>query len=147
MSISIALQALETLSSSPSTSSSGPLNVLLENHFATARSRLEAGDEPQAVISDLQKQVARAKKDVEKGLKTWYGALGNVGKAVDKVSVPNSERLLMSSLSRQTYLPSVRHTMIHHCSLRVMHQRRWIGPSWTLWAEEDCGMQSRLWKR
>lgn len=84
--ISAALSALEALSSSPSTSSSGPLNALLETHFAQARERITNGDDPKTVIQDLQKNIVRAKKEVEKGLKGWYAALGNVGKVVDKVS-------------------------------------------------------------
>jgi hypothetical protein len=84
--VSSALLALEQLSSSTSTSSSGPLNALLDNHFAKAKQRILEGDNPRSVITDLQKAVTRAKKDVEKGLKAWYGGLGNVGKAVDRVS-------------------------------------------------------------
>jgi hypothetical protein len=83
--ISAALSALETLSSSTSTSSSGPLNALLETHFIQAKNSIIAGDNPRAVITELQKNVVKAKKDVEKGLKAWYGALGNIGKAVDSV--------------------------------------------------------------
>jgi hypothetical protein len=45
-----------------------------------------AGDNPKAVITELQKDVIKAKKGVEKGLKVWYAGLGNVGKAVDAVS-------------------------------------------------------------
>jgi len=85
--IQAALSALEQLSSSTSTSSSGPLNNLLETHFTQAKERILAGDNPKAVITELQKNVVKAKKDVEKGLKAWYGALGNVGKAVDTVSL------------------------------------------------------------
>jgi len=85
MDIAISLQALEQLSSSTSTSSSGPLKILLDEHFETAKSRLLSGDEPKLVLTDLQKAVTRSKKDVEKGLKAWYAALGNVGKQVDKV--------------------------------------------------------------
>lgn len=88
MDLHTTLQALEQLASSPSTSSSGPLNALLDDHFARARQRLSAGEDPKGVITDLQKQITRSKKDVEKGLKAWYAALGNVGKAVDKVSRP-----------------------------------------------------------
>jgi hypothetical protein len=87
MDISTALTALEQLASSTSTSSSGPLNALLDEHFSLARQRLLSGDEdPRVVITDLQKSVVKAKKDVEKGLKAWYAGLGNVGKAVEKVS-------------------------------------------------------------
>lgn len=85
--VSSALLALEQLSSSTSTSSSGPLNALLDEHFTNAKRRILEGDNPRAVITDLQKSVTRAKKDVEKGLKVWYGALGNLGKAVDRVSL------------------------------------------------------------
>jgi len=85
MDIDAALAALETLSSSPSTSSSGPLNALLEDHFASARQRISAGDDPKAVIVELQKNVIQAKKEVDKGLRKWYAALGTVGTAVDKV--------------------------------------------------------------
>lgn len=85
--ISTALNALDQLSSSISTSSSGPLNALLETHFVTAKNSILAGDNPKAVITELQKNVVKAKKEVEKGLKAWYGALGNVGKAVDAVSI------------------------------------------------------------
>ena len=85
MDIASTLSSLEALSSSPSTSSSGPLNILLEVQFAKARRRLEEGEDVKVVIGDLQKSVVRAKKEVEKGLKGWYGALGNVGKAVEKV--------------------------------------------------------------
>ncbi|WVQ97682.1 hypothetical protein IAU59_004796 [Kwoniella sp. CBS 9459] len=89
MDISAALSALEALSSSTSTSSSGPLNALIDHHFAHAKQRIIAGDDPKTVITDLQKAVKTCKKDVEKGLKSWYGALGNVGKAVDKAFPPN----------------------------------------------------------
>jgi len=53
-----------------------------------AKNSILAGDNPRAVITELQKNVVKAKKDVEKGLKAWYGALGSVGKAVDSVSLP-----------------------------------------------------------
>ena len=85
MDISSSLAALESLSSSTSTSSSGPLNALLDEHFLSARERILAGEDTKSVITELQKNVSRAKKDVEKGLKAWYAALGNVGKAVEKV--------------------------------------------------------------
>jgi hypothetical protein len=85
--IATALAALEQLSSSTSTSSSGPLNALLDTHFTQAKTRILAGDNPKSVITDLQKKVAKAKKDVEKGLKAWYSGLGTVGKAVDAVSL------------------------------------------------------------
>lgn len=87
MDLHTTLQALEQLASSPSTSSSGPLSALLDEHFARARQRLSDGEDPKAVITDLQKQITRSKKEVEKGLKGWYNALGNVGKAVDKVGL------------------------------------------------------------
>ncbi|WVF70209.1 hypothetical protein IAT40_004998 [Kwoniella sp. CBS 6097] len=89
MDISAALSALEALSSSTSTSSSGPLNALIDHHFTQAKQKIIAGDDPKTVITDLQKAVKTCKKDVEKGLKSWYGALGNVGKAVDKAFPPN----------------------------------------------------------
>lgn len=99
MDIKEALTALEALSASPSTSSSGPLDVLLEKHFASARSRLQNGEDAKDVIADLQKNVAKAKKEVERGLKGWYAALGNVGKAVDKVGPTwaNTSALLLRS--------------------------------------------------
>lgn len=84
--ITAALTTLEALSSSPSTSASGPLNALLERQFGVARERIAAGSDPQQVIKELLSSVARSKKEVEKGLKGWYSALGGVGKAVEKVS-------------------------------------------------------------
>ena len=87
MDISSALSALEALSSSPSTSSSGPLNVLLEDQLARARKRIEDGEDVKVVIGDLQKSVLKAKKDVQKGLAGWYTALQNVGKAVENVDL------------------------------------------------------------
>jgi hypothetical protein len=84
--VSAALTALEALAASSASSSSAPLNALLNNHFAVARERLIAGAPPKHVITELQGQVTRAKKDVEKGLKAWYSALGNVGKNIEKVS-------------------------------------------------------------
>jgi hypothetical protein len=63
------------------------LNALLEQHFQQAKDRILAGDSPKAVITELQKNVTKAKKDVEKGLKAWYSSLGNVGKAIDSVSL------------------------------------------------------------
>ncbi|WRT65168.1 uncharacterized protein IL334_002111 [Kwoniella shivajii] len=89
MDITTALGALESLSSSTSTSSSGPLNALIDNQFNRAKSRIIAGEDPKLVIAELQKSVKNCKKDVEKGLKSWYGALGNVGKEVDKAFPPN----------------------------------------------------------
>jgi hypothetical protein len=85
MDIDTTLSALEALSSSPSSSSSGPLNALLEDHFANARQRISAGEDPKGVISELQKNVVKAKKEVDKGLRKWYAVLGTVGTAVDKV--------------------------------------------------------------
>lgn len=85
MDITNALTALESLASSTSTSSSGPLNALIDQHFSVARDRLITGSDPRQVIQELQKNVTKAKKEVEKGLKTWYAALGNVGKSVEKV--------------------------------------------------------------
>lgn len=87
--ITTALAALEKLSSSPSTSASGPLNALLEQQFAVARDRITAGSDPKQVIQELLTSVARSKKEVEKGLKGWYAALGNVGKAVEKTFPPS----------------------------------------------------------
>ncbi|WVW78889.1 hypothetical protein I302_100852 [Kwoniella bestiolae CBS 10118] len=89
MDISSALSALESLSSSTSTSSSGPLNALIDTHFTNAKSRILAGEDPRVVITELQKNVKNCKKEVEKGLKGWYGALGGVGKEVDKAFPPN----------------------------------------------------------
>lgn len=83
--VSAALEALEALAASSATSSSGPLSTLLDNHFAVARERLLAGAPPKHVISELQNNVTRAKKDVEKGLKAWYAGLNNVGKSIEKV--------------------------------------------------------------
>jgi len=91
MDISTALTALETLCSSTSTSSSGPINALLDEQFLTARQRILTGEDAKVVITELQKNVSRAKKDVEKGLKAWYAALGNVGKAVEKVCDPEQD--------------------------------------------------------
>jgi hypothetical protein len=107
--IQAALSALEQLSSSTSTSSSGPLNNLLETHFIQAKERILAGDNPKAVITDLQKNVVKAKKDVEKGLKAWYGALGNVGKAIDTVS--KKAQACINILARPT--------ITLRCSLRM----------------------------
>ena len=87
MEISSALTALEALSSSTSTSSSGPLDTLLDEHFLSARERILAGEDTKTVILELQKNVTRAKKDVDKGLRAWHAALGNVGKAVEKVTL------------------------------------------------------------
>lgn len=84
--VSAALDALEALASTSATSSSGPLNALLEQHFAVARERILVGSPPKHVIAELQTNIAKAKKQVERGLKTWYAALGNTGKAVEKVS-------------------------------------------------------------
>lgn len=92
--IAAALAALEQLSSSTSTSSSGPLNGLLDTHFSKAKERILAGDNPKAVITDLQKNVTKAKKEVEKGLKAWYAGLGNIGKAVDSVGLPSYSQIL-----------------------------------------------------
>ncbi|WVN88866.1 uncharacterized protein L203_104080 [Cryptococcus depauperatus CBS 7841] len=89
MDILTALSALEALSSSTSTSSSGPLNVLIDEHFAQAKNHIMVGEDPKIVIQQLQKKLARSKKEVEKGLKAWYSALGNVGKAVDKTFPPH----------------------------------------------------------
>ncbi|OCF59236.1 hypothetical protein L486_03739 [Kwoniella mangroviensis CBS 10435] len=88
MDISTALSALESLSSSTSTSSSGPLNALIDVQFTNAKSRILSGEDPKVVITELQKNVKNCKKEVEKGLKGWYGALGNVGKEVDKAFPP-----------------------------------------------------------
>lgn len=85
MDIPNALAALSSLSSSTSTSSSGPLNALLDDQFTSAKHRILTGEDPKVVITELQKNVVRAKKDVEKGLKAWYASLGNLGKAVEKV--------------------------------------------------------------
>ncbi|RSH79110.1 uncharacterized protein EHS24_001148 [Apiotrichum porosum] len=82
--VSAALGALEALSSQPA---SGPLTAVIENHIAVARMRLEAGAPPKQVITELQSSITRAKKEVERGLKAWYSAIGNVGKGVEKVRV------------------------------------------------------------
>ncbi|OWZ62982.1 hypothetical protein AYX15_04964 [Cryptococcus neoformans] len=84
MDVSPALSALEALSSSTSTSSSGPVNVLIDDHLAQAKRHIIAGEDPRTVVQELQKAVAKSKKEVEKNLKAWYLALGNVGKAIDK---------------------------------------------------------------
>ncbi|KAK8846625.1 hypothetical protein IAR55_005711 [Kwoniella newhampshirensis] len=89
MDISTALSALEALSSATSTSSSGPLNALIDDHFSNAKARIIAGEDAKVVITELQRAVGRSKKEVEKGLRGWYSALGNVGKAVDKAFPPN----------------------------------------------------------
>lgn len=83
--VSAALTALEALATASATSSSGPLSTLLDQHFAVARERLLAGAPPKHVITELQGNITRAKKEVEKGLKAWYSALGNVGKSIEKV--------------------------------------------------------------
>ncbi|KAL7423358.1 hypothetical protein Q5752_002661 [Cryptotrichosporon argae] len=83
------LLELESLASTPSTSSAGPLDGLIDAHLGAARHRLAAGESPAAVGADLQKQVARAKKDVERALKGWYAGLNAVGKNVDKGFPPN----------------------------------------------------------
>lgn len=81
--VSAALGALEALSSTPT---SAPLSTLIDNHIAVARARLEAGAPPKQVIAELQTAVTRSKKEVERGLKAWYAALGGMGKSVEKVS-------------------------------------------------------------
>lgn len=97
--IAAALTALEQLSSSTSTSSSGPLNALLDTHFTSAKERILAGDNPKAVITDLQKNVTKAKKEVEKGLKAWYAGLNSVGKAVDTVRSSSTMNLIECGLA------------------------------------------------
>ncbi|TXT13372.1 hypothetical protein VHUM_00739 [Vanrija humicola] len=87
--VSAALTALEALASANATSSSGPLNTLLDGHFATAKERLLAGAPPKHVITELQAAVAKSKKEVEKGLKVWYSQLGNLGKNIEKAFPPN----------------------------------------------------------
>ncbi|KAL1408174.1 hypothetical protein Q8F55_004979 [Vanrija albida] len=87
--VSAALTALEALASANATSSSGPLNALLEEHFAVAKERLLAGAPPKHVITELQTAVARSKKEVEKGLKAWYAQLGGLGKNIEKAFPPN----------------------------------------------------------
>lgn len=84
--VKLALKTLEALADQPGTSASGPVQSLLDRHFATARERLEAGSDPVQVIQEVITAVTRTKKEVEKGLKGWYNALGTVGKAVDKVN-------------------------------------------------------------
>lgn len=83
--IARALTTLEALASQPGSSASGLLQSLLDQHFTVARERLQAGSDPRAVIQELITAVGKSKKEVEKGLKGWYGALGGVGKAVEKV--------------------------------------------------------------
>lgn len=83
--VSAALTALEALASANATSSSGPLNTLLDAHFAVAKERLLAGAPPKHVITELQAAVAKSKKEVEKGLKAWYAHLGGLGKNIEKV--------------------------------------------------------------
>lgn len=85
--IRTSLQALEALSSQPGTSAGGPLQILLDQHFKVAKERIQAGSDPKQVIKELINSVGKSKKEVEKGLKGWYGALGNVGKAVEKVQI------------------------------------------------------------
>lgn len=85
MDVSPALSALEALSSSTSTSSSGPVNGLIDDHLVQAKRRIMAGEDPRTVVQELQKAVVKSKKEVEKNLKAWYFALGNMGKAIDKV--------------------------------------------------------------
>jgi hypothetical protein len=109
MQVSTVLTALEQLSASTSTSSSGPLNALIDQHFSRARTRITAGEDPKTVITDLQKAVTRSKKDVEKGLKAWYAALGNVGKQIDKVGpLPEQAqtRSLASDVLTATVIPA-----------------------------------------
>ncbi|EIW68576.1 hypothetical protein TREMEDRAFT_71847 [Tremella mesenterica DSM 1558] len=86
--ISTALSTLQSLSSSPSTSASGPLTVLIDDHLTHAKQRLINGENPSEVVTDLQKNVLKAKKEVDRGLKGWYAALGGVGRAVDKTFPP-----------------------------------------------------------
>ncbi|GMK57716.1 hypothetical protein CspeluHIS016_0405500 [Cutaneotrichosporon spelunceum] len=87
--VTVALDALEALAANISTSTSAPLTRLLNEHLAVARERILAGSPPTLVIAELQTNLTRAKKDVEKGLKAWYAALGNVGKSVDKSFPPS----------------------------------------------------------
>lgn len=146
MDIENALNALETLASSTSTSSSGPLNSLIDQHFQVARERLTAGSDPKQVIQELQKNVTRAKKDVEKGLKTWYAALGNVGKAVEKVS-PSSRSWRLAERDRRfrpIWLGSVRHMMTRPSSQSRRVRKRWTGSYCTLLDGGGCGSLCRL---
>lgn len=149
MDMSEALTALEALSSSISTSSSGPLNALLDEHFARARQRIIDGDDPKVVITDLQKAVTRAKKDVEKGLKGWYAALNNVGKSVEKVSGSLFPDVLMLKdrrshlISRQFRAP----TTIRHSSMIRCRDKRWTGSYWKVWGVGDYGTQWQQWKK
>ena len=64
--VSIALKALEQLTCSPSTSTSGPLAILIDQHIVKARQKIVQGEDPKKVINALQIQVAKSKKDVEK---------------------------------------------------------------------------------
>ena len=126
-----ALSALEALASEPGTSASGPIQSLLDKHFATAREQLQSGSDPTQVIQDLIKAVAKSKKEVEKGLKGWYNGLGIVGKAVEKVSSAEwperTSKELTCRPSRQTSLASLMLTMIPRSSLSQTQQERWIG--------------------
>lgn len=160
--VSAALDALEALASTSATSSSGPLNALLEQHFAVARERILAGSPPKHVIAELQTNVAKAKKQVERGLKTWYAALGNTGKAVEKVSSAS----VASCISRagkgrcqggessggcgdhdfadirpspRPFLTSRQRTTIRPCSPMPRLQRRSTGSCSTLLAGGGCG--------
>lgn len=148
MEISTALTALEALSSSTSTSSSGPLNALLDDHFLTAKQRIISGEDPNIVITELQKAVVRAKKDVEKGLKAWYAALGNVGKAVEEVSHGTSTQADGGYRhSRRISMQSVKLMRIRRCSLGRRRQERWIGWLWIRLGVEGFGKLLLLWRR
>lgn len=79
--VSSALTALENLASV-----SSPVTQVIEGDIAAAKKRIEGGEDVKKVIQELQKTLVKSKKDVEKGLKDWYGHLGKIGKQVDKVS-------------------------------------------------------------
>ncbi len=62
----------------------------LEDVYARAQQRIADGEDPETVLRELQDEVEHAKGGVDRGLKEWYGALGKVGKAIDKVRAPRS---------------------------------------------------------
>ncbi len=76
-------------SKSKSRSASGPsLSTTLEQleeAFARAKTAIERGDNAAVALEFLQRSVDSKKGDADRGVKDWYGALGRVGKALDKV--------------------------------------------------------------
>ena len=93
--VSSALAALESLAPV-----SSPVTQVLENHILAAKQRLASGEDVKTIILELQKALVKSKKDVEKGLKDWYGHLGKIGKQVDKVSCRG--RLRAASTDRES---------------------------------------------